>query len=76
MLELTIEIPKELEIGVKELKKEELNRIVCEALKERLSEELMFKIADDLLKESRLTDDFASKLGNELKKRVAKRYGL
>ena len=76
MVELTIEIPKELEIGVKELRKEELNRIVCKALKEKLSEELMFKIADGLLKESRLTDEIASNFGNELKERVAKRHGL
>ena len=76
MAKIVIEIPDELEIGAKELGKEELNRIVREALKERLSEELMFKIADELLKGSKLTDELASKLGNELKERVAKRHGL
>ncbi len=30
----------------------------------------MFKIVDELLKESRLTDEMASKLGDELKERV------
>ena len=54
----------------------ELCRIVCEALKEQLSEELMFKLADELLKESKLTDELALKLGDELKERVAKRHGL
>jgi polyhydroxyalkanoate synthesis regulator phasin len=50
--------------------------VVSKALKERLSEEYMFKLADELLKESKLTDEMASKLGNELKERVAKRHGL
>lgn len=76
MAELTIEIPEELKVGIRELSKEELNKIVCEALKERLSEGLMFKIADELLKESKLTDELALKLGDELKERVAKRHGL
>jgi hypothetical protein len=76
MAEIVVKIPEELETGARELGEEELNRIVSEALKERLSEEFMFKIADELLKESKLTDDLASKLGAELKERVAKRHGL
>lgn len=35
-----------------------------------MSEGFMFKIVDELLKESRLTDEMASKLGDELKERV------
>jgi len=76
MAEIVVKIPEELEMGARELGEEELNRIVSEALKERLSEEYMFKVADELLKESKLTDELASKLGQELKERVAKRHGL
>ena len=76
MAEIMVEVPKELEVGAKMLGKEDLSRIVCEALKEQLSKELMFKLADELLKESELTDELALKLGDELKERVAKRHGL
>jgi hypothetical protein len=74
--EIKVEVPKELEMGAKMLGEEELCRIVCEALKEQLSEELMFKLADELLKESKLTDELALKLSDELKERVAKKHGL
>lgn len=76
MAELKVEIPDELEIGYKELSKEELNALVAKALKERLSERLMFRIADELLKNSKITDKLAMKWSSELKERVAKRHGL
>ena len=76
MVEIKVEVPKELETGVRKLEKEELNRIVREALRERLSEELMLKLADELLRGSKMTDELALELGRELKKRVAKRHGL
>ncbi len=76
MAEIVVKIPAELEMGIKDLGKEELSRIVSEALKERLSEEYMFKLADEVLKESKLTDELASKLGDELKERVARRHEL
>ena len=41
-----------------------------------MSEEYMFKLADELLKEIKLTGEMASKLWNELEERVAKRHGL
>ena len=76
MAELKIEIPDELEVGYKELSKEEINSVVAKALKERLSEKLMFRVADELLKNSKITDEMAFKWGSELKERVAKRHGL
>ena len=76
MGEIKIEVPKELEVVAKMLGKEELSRIVCEVLKEQLSRELMFKLADELLKESKLTGELALRFGDELKERVAKRHGL
>jgi hypothetical protein len=74
--EVTVEIPEELEAGIRELGKEELNQIVREALREKLSERLMFKLADELLKESRLTEDVALELARELRKLVAEKHGL
>ena len=71
-----VEIPDESEVGSKELSKEELNGIVSKALKERLSERLMFKLADELLKNSEITDEMTLKWGSELKEMVAKRHGL
>lgn len=76
MAEFVVKIPEELEIGFKEIGKNEANEIVCRALREHLSERLMFKLADELLKDSKITDDIALEWGNELKKRVAKRHGL
>ncbi len=76
MAEVIVEVPAELKFGFKELDKKEINAVVCNALKERLSERLMFKLADRLLKDSEMTDELASKLGNELKERVAKKHGL
>lgn len=76
MAELKVEIPDELEIGSKELTKEEINALVSKALKERLSERLMFRVADELLKNSKITDEMALKWGSELKERVAKGHGL
>lgn len=76
MAEVVVEIPSDLELLAKELEKKELSRIVCEALKHRSSEMLLFKIADEILKDSKMTDELALKLGDELKIRVAKRHGL
>ena len=74
MAELTISIPEEIESGVKELNKEEINLLVLKALKEKLSERLMFRVADELLKDSKITDELALKWGTELKERAAKRH--
>ena len=76
MAELKIEIPDELEVGSKEFSREEINSVVVKALKERLSEKLMFRIADELLKNSKITEEMAFKWGSELKESVAKRHGL
>ena len=73
MPELKVEIWEDLEVGSKELAKEEINAIVSNALKERLSERLMFKVADELLKNSKITDEMALKWGSELKREAAKR---
>ena len=74
MAELTISIPEELELGIKELDEKEINSLVLRALKEKLSERLMFRVADELLKNSEITDKLALKWGSELKERAVKRH--
>ena len=74
MAELTISIPEELELGIKELSEKEINSLVLKALKEKLSERLMFRVADELLKNSEITEKLALKWGSELKERAAKRH--
>ena len=43
---------------------------------ERLRRDKVFERFDEILKDSKMTDELALKLANELKKRVAKRHGL
>lgn len=76
MAEVSVRIPDDLEVGFKELSKEEVDTVIERALRERLSEKLMFKVADELLKGSKITDELAAKWGSELKERVAKKHGL
>jgi len=76
MAEIVVEIPEELKVGFKELGREEISSIVSMALREKLSEKLMFKVADELLKKSEITDELALKLGSELKNRAAKKHLL
>jgi len=64
--------------------KEELNKfswinwseVARELFLERLRRDKAFERFDEILKNSKLTDELASKLADELKKRVAKRHGL
>ena len=73
MSELVVNVPEELKLGFKELSREEINSVVSMALREKLSERLMFKVADRLLKNSEITDELALNWGSELKERAAKR---
>jgi len=75
MAKLIVEIPDELKAGSKEIGTREVNRIVSEALREKLSEKLMFKVADELLKGSEITEELALKWGSELKEKAAKKRG-
>ena len=64
---MELEIPEELEPGVKSLGSEEIKLLLSKALKERLSERLMFKLADDILKKSEITDEMALEWAREIK---------
>lgn len=76
MAELKIEIPEDLETDVRELSKDEIDRVVRDALRERLSERLMFKVGDELLEDSQMSDELALRLGGEMKERAVERHGL
>lgn len=76
MTEVCVKIPDDLGAEFRQLGKEEVREVVSKAIKERLSERLMFRVADELLKNSEVTDELASKWGKELKEAVAKRHGL
>ncbi len=66
-MKVELEIPEELEPGVKSLGSEEIKLLLSKALKERLSERLMFKLADDILKKSEITDEMALEWAREIK---------
>ena len=76
MAEVIVNIPDDLKIGFESIGKEKANQIFCSALREHLSERLMFELADKLLEDSEITDDMALERGRELKERVAKRHGI
>jgi len=76
MAEFVVKVPDDLKPGLKELSEEEIGSIFSRALRERLSEKLMFRLADDLLKDSEVTDELALKWASELKEKVARRHGI
>jgi len=74
MAKIVVEIPEELKLGFKELSKGEINSVISAALREKLSEKLMFKVANELLKNSEITDELALEWGSKLKERAAKKH--
>ena len=52
------------------------SEVAREAFAEKLRRDESFERFDEMLKNSRMTDELSLKLGDELKKRVAKRHGL
>ena len=76
MAELKVEIPDDLEVVAKGIDKRELSMLVSKALKDKSTEALLFRYTNEILKNSKMTDELALKLGDKLKERVAKRHGL
>ncbi len=72
MSEFVVNVPDELIPGFRKLDQKEVNAVFSKALKERLAERLMFKVADELLKDSEITDELALEWGSELKEHAAK----
>jgi len=77
MAELKIEIPKGFnEIIGDELGKPATKVLLRGAVEEKLKVLLLFKVVDDILKKSKLTDKDFSKLVEEYRGNLAKRYGI
>jgi len=77
MAELKVEIPAGLfKIAREELEKSETKVLFREAVEEKLRVLLLFKVVDNILEKSKLTDEQAKELAEELEERVAKRHGL
>ncbi|MEK6811467.1 MAG: hypothetical protein AABX96_03090 [Nanoarchaeota archaeon] len=66
-ISIKVEVPEELRDKFK---------LVLTKLVEQFIRRAEFAMADELLKESGLTEEQVNKLADELKKRVAKRHGL
>ena len=71
---ISVKVPDELEFELKKFTKEEVNLAVADVLRNKISEKLMFKVADELLKNSKMTDELALKFGSELKKKAANKH--
>lgn len=74
MPEIRVQVSDDVALLVEHLDADEMRQIVTAALRERASEELLYDVADDLLRGSDLTDERARELANTLKQRVADRH--
>ncbi len=71
MTELKIEIPDELESEFKVMSKVELSILVSKVLKDKLSRLIRLK---QIISKSKLTEEQAKELADEVSMSVAKRY--
>ena len=77
MAELKVEIPERfIEMIGDELKSSDTKALLRSAVEDKLKVLLLFRVVDDILKKSKLTDEKAAELAEELKENVAKRHGL
>ena len=59
-----------------ELNRPETKVLLREAVEEKLKLLLLFKVTDDILKKSNLTDEGFEELVKEYRERIARRYGV
>ena len=77
MAELKLKIPERFnEIIGDELEKPATKVLLRGAVEEKLKVLLLFKVVDDILKKSKLSDNNFSKLVEEYRDNLAKRYGI
>jgi len=76
MASVTLTIAEDVKSELKKFSWINWSEVAREAFLKRLKRDEVFKRFDEILKNSEMTDELASKLGDELKKRVAKRHGL
>lgn len=73
---VTLTIPDDVKTELKRFSWINWSEVAREAFLKRLRRDEAFKRFDEILENSEMTDELAFKLGDELKKRVAKRHGL
>ena len=77
MVELKVMIPERFsDIIGDELDKPATKSLLRSAVEEKLRVLLLFKAVDDILKKSKLSDGNLSKLVEEYRDNLAKRYGI
>jgi cellobiose-specific phosphotransferase system component IIA len=77
MAEVVVRVPEGLTKAISgELEKPETKILLREAVEEKLRVLLLFKVVDDILKKSKLTDEKFKEIVEEYKGRIAKRHGL
>lgn len=76
MTSVTLTISDDIKAELKRFSWINWSEVAREAFLKRLRRDEAFKRFDEILKNSEMTDELASKLGDELKRRVAKRHGL
>ena len=76
MASVTLTIPEDIKSELKRFSWINWSEVAREAFLKRLKRDEAFKRFDEILKNSEMTDELALRLGDELKKRVAKRHGL
>ena len=73
---VTLTIPEDVKAELKRFSWINWSEVARESFLEKLRRDEAFKRFDEVLKNSKMTDELAFKLADELKKRVAKRHGL
>ena len=76
MPNMTLAIPNDLKEKMDQHKEINWSEVARESFLKRLKRDEAFNRFDEILKNSEMTDELASRLGDELKKKVAKRHGL
>lgn len=76
MASVTLTISENIKAELKRFSWINWSEVAREAFLKRLRRDEAFKRFDDILENSEMTDELSSKLGDELKRRVAKRHGL
>lgn len=76
MASVTLTISDDVKAELKKFSWINWSEVARESYLKKLKRDEAFKRFDEILENSEMTDELASKLGDELKKRVAKRHGL
>ena len=76
MTTVTLTVSDEVKFELKKFSWINWSEVARESFVKRLKRDEAFKRFDDILKNSEITDELALKLGDELKRKVAKRHGL